>query len=281
MALNGVLPEGHYANCANGYRMHYIDVGEGPVVVYLHGSGPGASGHSNFKGNYPWLAQRGYRCLVLDIVGFGFSDKPDDVDHPLSFFVECIKQTLDTIGVEHCAVVGNSLGGAIAIGLALQHPSLVARLILLAPGGMSPTQEYRQMPGMLKMIEVYGAGTPVTAEVMKELLAYGLMHDPKYATDELVTERLQVMDIMNGHVMASMRIPYLADRLADLHCPVLAFWGTNERMMPDSGITGLAKNCKNLTMILVSECGHWVMVEYETLFNRECLEFLRKDEHRV
>ena len=100
MNMNGVLPEGSYADCANGYRMHYIDQGEGPVVVWLHGSGPGASGHSNFKGNYPKLAAQGYRCIVIDIVGFGFSDKPDDVEYPLSFFVECAKQTLDVIGVD-------------------------------------------------------------------------------------------------------------------------------------------------------------------------------------
>lgn len=275
MALNGVLPEENYAHCANGYRMHYIDVGEGPVVVFLHGSGPGASGHSNFKGNYSWLAEQGYRCLVLDIVGFGFSDKPNDVDHPLSFFVECVKQTLDVVGVENCAVIGNSLGGAVAIGLALEHPQLVEKLILLAPGAMSPTEEYRQMPGMQKMFEVYGSGAPITAEVMKELFAFGLMHDPKYATDELVAERLQIMEIMNGHVMMTMQIPHLVERLPELQCPVLGFWGTNERMMPDSGILGLAKNCKNLKLVLLSECGHWVMVEYEELFNRECLEFLR------
>ena len=88
-----VLPQGKYAQCANGYRMHYLDVGAGPVVVFLHGSGPGASGHSNFKGNYPWLVERGYRCIVPDHIGYGFSDKPADVEYPLSFFTECIRQT--------------------------------------------------------------------------------------------------------------------------------------------------------------------------------------------
>ena len=73
-----VLPQGKYAQCANGHRMHYLDVGEGPVVVFLHGSGPGASGHSNFKGNYPYLVERGYRCIVPDHIGMGLSDKPDD-----------------------------------------------------------------------------------------------------------------------------------------------------------------------------------------------------------
>lgn len=271
--INGVLPEENYAKCPNGHRIHYLDRGDGPVIVFLHGSGPGASGHSNFKGNYEVIAEQGYRCIVLDLIGFGFSDKPDNVDHPLSFFVECVKQALDIAGVKSCTVVGNSLGGAVAIGLALSHPEFVEKLVLLAPGGMSQTEEYFSMPGMQKMFEVYGSDEPITQEVMKGLFEFGLMHDPKFATDELVAERFQIMQIMNGHVMITMQIPYLVDRLHELKCPVLAFWGADDRMMPDSGLLGLAKNCSNMKLIVVSECGHWVMVEYEELFNRECLQF--------
>ncbi|MEP5766611.1 MAG: alpha/beta hydrolase [Halieaceae bacterium] len=277
MEMNGVLPEHRYADCANGYRMHYIDQGEGPAVVWLHGSGPGASGHSNFKGNYPVIAEQGFRCIVLDIVGFGFSDKPDDVDYPLSFFVECARQTLDHIGIEHCTLVGNSLGGAIAIGMALEHPQLVQKLILMAPGGLSPMEEYGQMPGMQKMFQVYGSGEPVTHEVMKDLFAFGLMNDPRHATDELVSERMQVMQLMNGQVMSAMQIPVLVERLPELDCPVLGFWGCNERMMPESGILNFARHCPRLRLLLVSECGHWVMVEHEAMFNRMCLDFLRND----
>ena len=275
MQMKGVLPEGQYADCANGYRMHYLDRGKGPCVVWLHGSGPGASGHSNFKGNYPVLAAAGYRCIVIDIVGFGFSDKPEDETYSLDFFVECVAQTLDAIGIESCTVVGNSLGGAIAIGLALAQPERVERLILMAPGGLSAMEEYGQMPGMRRMFEVYGSGEPVTPKVMKELFAFGLMHDPRHATDELVAERMQVMALMNGQVMSSMQIPVLTERLEELTCPVLGFWGTNERMMPDSGIMNFAKNCPRLRLILVSECGHWVMVEHEVMFNRLCLDFLQ------
>ena len=271
---NGVLPEGGYAECANGYRMHYIDQGEGPVVLWLHGSGPGASGHSNFKGNYPALAEQGFRCIVLDIVGFGFSDKPESEIYTLDFFVECVAQSLDALGIDSCAVVGNSLGGAIAIGLALAQPERVEKLILMAPGGLSSMEEYGQMPGMQRMFQVYGSGEPVTHEVMKELFAFGLMHDPAFATDELVAERMQVMGLMNGQVMSSMQIPELTERLGELQCPVLGFWGTNERMMPDSGILNFAKNCQRLRLILVSECGHWVMVEHEAMFNKACGEFL-------
>jgi 4,5:9,10-diseco-3-hydroxy-5,9,17-trioxoandrosta-1(10),2-diene-4-oate hydrolase len=276
MAMIGLLPEGSYAHCANGYKIHYLDEGEGEVVLFLHGSGPGASGHSNFKGNYPALVNAGYRCIIVDLIGYGFSDKPDDVDHPLSFFVQCIKQTLDCAGVEKCTVVGNSLGGAIAIGLALDFPDLVEKLILMAPGGLSELAEYQQMPGMQKVFQVFGSGEPVTPAVMKDLFASGLMHNPSFATDDLVAERMQIMQIMNGHVMATMNVPVLTERLCELQCPVLGFWGLNERMMPENGIMALAHNVGQLQLVLLSECGHWVMVEHEALFNRHCLDFLKQ-----
>ncbi|MAL93701.1 MAG: 3-oxoacyl-ACP reductase [Haliea sp.] len=275
MGMIGLLPEGNYADCANGHRMHYLDEGQGDVVVFLHGSGPGASGHSNFKGNYPALVKAGYRCIVPDHVGYGFSDKPDDVEHTLDFFVECIKQTLDVAGVSRCTVVGNSLGGAVAIGLALDYPELVEKLVLMAPGGLSELPEYQQMPGMQKVFKVFGSGEPVTHEVMKDLFATGLMYDPRHATDELVEERMQIMQIMNGHCMASMRIPVLTDRLSELQCPVLGLWGINEQMMPENGIKAMYDNISQLRLVLVSECGHWVMVEHEDMFNRYCLDFLQ------
>ncbi len=274
MAMKGVLPEENYADLPNGYRMHYLDRGTGYAVVFLHGSGPGASGYSNFKGNLDALIEGGFRCVVPDHIGYGFSDKPDDVEYPLSFFVECIKQTLDHAGVDRCTVIGNSLGGAVAIGLALDYPELVEKLILMAPGGLSEMDEYREMAGMQKMFEVFGTGRAVTSEVMKDLFSFGLMHDPAHATDELIAERMQIMQISNGQVIAAMKVPVLTERLRELHCPVLGFWGLNERMMPDSGIMALGKNCADLRLILVSECGHWVMVEHREMFNRMCLDFL-------
>lgn len=274
--MSQYLPEGHYAQCENGHAIHYLDEGQGSVIVFLHGSGPGASGHSNFKGNYPWFAERGFRCLVIDLIGFGYSDKPDDAQYTLAFFVECVRQTLDIAGVERCAVVGNSLGGAVAVGLALSHPELVDRLVLLAPGGMSPHGDYLTMSGMQKMFELYGTPGPVTAESMQSLFAFGLVHDPRHVTDTLVAERLHVMALMNSQVMATLDIPYLPDELPKLRCPVLVFWGANERMMPESGILAMTRQCPHMKMIILSDCGHWVMVEYESLFNRECLAFLEK-----
>jgi 4,5:9,10-diseco-3-hydroxy-5,9,17-trioxoandrosta-1(10),2-diene-4-oate hydrolase len=262
--------------------MHVIDSGAGPVVVFLHGSGPGASGHSNFKGNYPKWADQGYRCIVIDLVGFGFSDKPENVTYPLSFFVECVQQTLDALGVSSCAVVGNSLGGAVAVGLALGSPDLVSQLILLAPGGMSRREEYLQMPAMQKMFEVYAASDGALTEAgLREFFEFGLVYDACHITDALIAERCQILAEMNPQVMLTMDIPYLAERLSELVCPVLVFWGASDRMMPESGLLAMAHHCRAMKLILLSECGHWVMVEHEALFNSECLRFLADEgEHR-
>ena len=123
---------------------------------------------------------------------------------------------------------------------------------------------------------VYGPDNcDMTHEIMKDLFATGLMYNGELATDELVAERMQIMQIMNGHVMATMQIPNLVDQLHRIESPCLAFWGMNEQMMPESGLMRMVKAIPHLRTILVNECGHWVMVEHEGVFNRACLDFLQ------
>ena len=94
----------------------------------------------------------------------------------------------------------------------------------------------------------------------------------------VVTSRIsQVLALMNPQVMLTMDIPHLAERLAELVCPVLVFWGANDRMMPENGLLAMAHHCRAMKLILLSECGHWVMVEHEALFNTESLRFLAAD----
>lgn len=271
------VPEGDYVKLANGYRMHYLDHGPkgGPGVVFLHGSGNGASGHSNFKHNYPVLAAQGYRCLVVDMVGFGYSDKPDDVEYPLSFFVECVKQTLDAVGMSKATILGNSLGGAVALGLALEHPTVVQRLVLMAPGGLNEMADYLAMPGMAAMFATFSGG-PMTLEKMKAFFIKAFVVNPDCVDDELVRERFEMMKLQNPQVMKAMKVPNLTAQLPQIKCPTLALWGLNENMMPDSGILRLGKGLPNCRMVLVPNCGHWVMMEHRELFNRTVLDFLER-----
>ena len=90
-AAAGAVPEGSYVEIGDGLRMHYHEAGTGTPLLFLHGSGPGASGWSNFKHNFPFFAERGHRALVVDNLGFGHSSKPD-VDYGMDFIVggDCV-----------------------------------------------------------------------------------------------------------------------------------------------------------------------------------------------
>lgn len=269
------VPEGKYASLLNGRRIHYLDQGKGPVVVFLHGSGNGACGYSNFKGNYPHLVENGYRAIVPDLIGFGYSDKPTDVEYPLSFFIECVKQTLDSIGVSKYTLVGNSLGGAVALGFALAHPQNVERLVLMAPGGLNDLPDYLAMPGMAAMFQLFGSGKPTTETDLKAFFIKAFVINPACVDDALVHERYELMKLQNPQVMKTMKVPNMVERLPEIKCPALTLWGLNENMMPDSGIMRLAKGLPHGRMVLVPQCGHWVMIEHRELFNRMVLDFLR------
>ncbi|MFT7403607.1 alpha/beta fold hydrolase [Zhongshania sp.] len=273
-AIVAGLPEQNYADLPNGQRVHYLDNGSGPVVVFLHGSGSGASGHSNFKYNYPYLLEQGYRVIVPDLIGYGYSDKPADVQYHLDLFVECIKQLLDQLDVNSCSLIGNSLGGAIAIKFTLDNPSQVEKLVLMAPGGIEEQADYFHMPGMQVMKEVFTSG-PMAPERLEDFIRRGLVYDESVVDEQLINERWGIFQQQNSQVITSMVVPNMATRLSEISCPILAFWGVNEKMMPETGIQTLAKNCSNIRLTLVSQCGHWVMVEHRDMFNRNTNDFLR------
>ncbi|UVM57904.1 alpha/beta fold hydrolase [Pseudomonas sp. B21-012] len=269
----GASAQGHVVTLADGLQLHYQDVGTGEAVVFIHGSGPGASGHSNFKQNYPAFAAAGYRVIVPDLPGYGASSKPQMV-YSLDFFVSALSGLLDALDIQRCVLVGNSLGGAIAIKLALDQPGRVSRLVLMAPGGlMDKEQYYLQMEGIQKMGAAFANGELNDAAGMRHLLSLQLF-DPALISDETVAERVAVVGQQPACVLTSMQVPNLTSRLPELQCPILGFWGINDKFCPASGAQTLLAACRRIRFVLLSECGHWVMVEHRELFNRECLVFL-------
>lgn len=266
-------PPVHHLTLPDGLHLQYRDTGSGHPVVFIHGSGPGASGHSNFKHNYPAFAAAGYRAIVPDLPGYGGSAKPD-TRYTLDFFVEALLGLLDSLDIPRCTLVGNSLGGAIAIAIALRHPERVERLVLMAPGGlMDKALYYQQMEGIQRMAAAFAAGELNDAAGMKRLLALQLFN-PDLIDDDTVAERVAVVKDQPACVLSTMEVPNMADQLANLSCPILGFWGMNDKFCPVSGAQTLMQACQQIRFVLLSECGHWVMVEHRELFNCQCLAFL-------
>jgi 4,5:9,10-diseco-3-hydroxy-5,9,17-trioxoandrosta-1(10),2-diene-4-oate hydrolase len=271
------VPEGKYADVGGGVTMHYHEAGSGDrgVILFAHGSGPGASGWSNFKGNYPFLAEHGYRTIVPDTMGYGYSTKPEEGAFSLDDVAAQYKALLDALGVDRAIVVGNSQGGAIAITMALNYPNLVDKLVLMAPGGLETRETYMEMEGIKAMIRVlYKEG--ISKETIRKIFTLQL-HDESKITDEVIEERYQVAMTQHKDNIARIRVANQEDRLSEIQCPVLCFWGANDKFCPPSGAPKIASACPNSRTILIGNCGHWVMVEYQKLFNELALKFANGD----
>ncbi|KVG65024.1 3-oxoacyl-ACP reductase [Burkholderia pseudomultivorans] len=265
-------PDGIFTDVPGGLRLHHFEAGAGRPVVFIHGSGPGASGFSNFKHNYPAFAAAGHRAIVVDLPGYGQSSKPSDVAYTLDFFVGALHAQLTALGVGPAVLLGNSLGGAIALKYALDHPDAVDALIMMAPGGVEDRDTYFRMEGIQRMVKLF-THREMNDDTMRELLTL-LVHDPAIVTDALVAERMKVCVEQPTEVLSTMSVPNLTDALGELRCPVLGFWGTDDRFNPVGGAMKFVERCRDARVVLLNRCGHWVMVEHAAYFNRECIDFL-------
>src|SRR6266480_6057954 len=115
----------------NGSRVNYVEMGEGPPVVLVHG----LSGcWQNWLENIPQLARR-HRVLALDLAGFGESELPHE-EISIPGYGRFIDAFLGELGIERASLVGNSMGGFIAAETAIAHPSRVERLVLVSAAGL-------------------------------------------------------------------------------------------------------------------------------------------------
>ena len=284
----GAAPEGRPVD-ANGVRLHVLEFqpagvsgddasvsgragGEPKTVVFLHGAGPGNSAWANFRGNYRAFVDAGFRVVLPDLVGFGGSDKPTDKgDYTLDFFCDTLMAALDAVGVSNCAFVGNSLGGGVAIRIALEAPSFVEKLVLMGPGCLEPQADYFAMPGIAKMMDAAGAG--IDEENLADVLR-AFVYDPSHITDDLVAMRWAVARTQPKEVLSTMKTPALAPRLSELKCPLLTFWGADDAFMPPQGKEACLRANDRSRLVEVNACGHWVMIEHARMFNATAVDFL-------
>ncbi len=267
------LPVGRFCDIGDGLRIHYHEAGAGHPLVFIHGSGPGASGWSNFHLNQSYFASRGFRCLIPDTLGFGLSSMPEDAEYHLDWLVNGVQRFLSALGIDRFSLVGNSLGGAMCIRLALNAPERVNKMVLMAPGGLEPRERYFEMKGIRTMLRAVFAEEGISRESMRRVFQLQLW-DPALITEELIEERLAVALTQPKRVFETLTVPNLVDQLPNLQCPILALWGMNDQFCPPSGAWTLANACPDVRVMTLSRCGHWVMVERPSLFNATTLQFL-------
>jgi 4,5:9,10-diseco-3-hydroxy-5,9,17-trioxoandrosta-1(10),2-diene-4-oate hydrolase len=266
-------PFGRLVKLKQGYEMHYLEHGSGPAVVFVHGSGPGVNAYSNFFPNYRAIATAGYRCVLPDMIGFGWSSKPDDIDYTLELFVPTLREFLDLLKIERCVLVGNSLGGAISMKLAIDHPERVEKLIVMGPGGIEARETYFKMPGIQKMVSQF-VGSGFDRAGLRRLLQL-LAYDPNTITDELLEQRFNILQTQPKAVLARMSITDLTPELGKLRGPLLGFWGVEDQFCPASGYEKILRAVPDSRFIMYSRCGHWAMIERAEDFNRNAIEFLK------
>jgi 4,5:9,10-diseco-3-hydroxy-5,9,17-trioxoandrosta-1(10),2-diene-4-oate hydrolase len=262
--------------------IHLVEAGSGSPLLMLHGGGPGASGVSNYSRNIAALARR-FRVLVPDLPGYGKSDKALSRTDPFGDLAESMLGLLDALGVRRAAVVGNSLGGACALRMALERPQRISRLVLMGPGGIG-TSRSLPTPGLRRLFGYYEGDGP-TIEKMRAFIRDDLVYDGRAIPDDVIRTRFE--SSIDREVVANpplrrprglsalMRMDLPRDpRLTGLRTPTLVLWGTDDRVNRPSGGRLLQRRMPNCDLHLFSRTGHWVQWERAEEFNAVTTAFL-------
>jgi 4,5:9,10-diseco-3-hydroxy-5,9,17-trioxoandrosta-1(10),2-diene-4-oate hydrolase len=265
--------------------IHYVEAGIGPVLLLLHGGGPGASGASNYSRNIEALASR-FRVIVPDMPGYGRSTKGISGTDPFGDLATSMHGLLDALRIERAHVVGNSLGGACALRMALDRPERVGRLVLMGPGGVDTT---RSLPtaGLKCLLDYYAGDGPSLAKLTTFIRDY-LVYDGRTVPESLIRERYE--SSIDPEVIAAppLRRPrglpnfraldLTRDRrLGTLEIPTLVLWGTDDKVNRPRGGRSLQRRMPNCDLYLFSRTGHWVQWERADEFNSVVTTFLSRD----
>lgn len=277
-------PDGHLITTGD-FQTHYLDVGEGEPVILLHGGGAGADGWSNWQHTLPAFSKR-FRALAVDLVGFGRSGKPD----PASFTYSQAARTrqlidfIEALGLEKVSIVGNSMGGCTALGVAIERPDLLDNLVLMGSAGLGgkPAPKPAASPDA-------GSAPPISSILHYDFTEEGMrrivsaLTAPGYeAPEDQVRYRYELA------VQPDTRAAYEAttawvrenglkhpeEDLAKIKTRTLVVNGKNDKIVPVTTAYKYLELLENSTGYIVPNCGHWAMIEHPDLFARVTLDFL-------
>ncbi|WP_433476265.1 alpha/beta fold hydrolase [Spirillospora sp. CA-142024] len=260
------------------------EAGEGPVLVMLHGGGPGASGVSNYRQNLPALARR-FRVLLPDQPGFGGSYRPTAADLEersiTEITVDALFQALDALGAGSFHLLGNSLGGAAAIAMAQRRPERVDRLVLMAPGGGWLPTGPTPTEGQKAMFRYFNGDGP-SEKKMAAFIRTMVFDHARFGADVVRARYEASLDESHiefyHHYNAAFAERGGMDPLwRDLHkikAPTLLLWGRDDRTITLDGAQLMLKQIRDVRLHVFGRCGHWVQLEQAREFEELVTGFL-------
>jgi pimeloyl-ACP methyl ester carboxylesterase len=266
----------------HGHEIAYRRAGRGPAVLLVHGM---AGSSRTWKDVMPRLAEH---CDVIapDLLGHGDSATPSG-DYSLGGFAALLRDLLGALDVEHVTVVGQSLGGGVAMQLAYQHPELVERLVLVASGGLGrevnwmlralafPGAEYVApviFPSFVQRLgdhvgraaQRLGIRAPRVAEMWG---AYSSLIDGAHRAAFMRTLR-SVIEVGGQSVSANDRL-YLAAAM-----PTLIVWGDADPIIPVSHAYAAHEAIVGSRLEILPGVGHFPQVEEPERVTRLLLDFV-------
>jgi 2-hydroxymuconate-semialdehyde hydrolase/2-hydroxy-6-oxo-octa-2,4-dienoate hydrolase len=261
---------------AAGIQTSYLEAGAGEPIVMLHGSGPGVSGMANWQHNIGALSRR-FRVLAPDIVGFGATKRPDDIVYSLRTWTDHVWAFLDAHGIQKTAIVGNSLGGRIALQMATDSPNRITKMVLMgAPGvGMTLTEG-------LAALRAYQP----SHDAMRDLLRNYFAVDPAMITDDLVAIRYEA-SIADGAYEAysamffdprhdGSELGITEDEVRAITTPALLVHGREDKVVPMQVSVTMLGLLPNADLHVFSACGHWTQIERADEFSALISDYLSR-----
>jgi pimeloyl-ACP methyl ester carboxylesterase len=267
-----------HAATVHGARVNYVEMGEGPPLVFVHG----LSGcWQNWLENIPHMARR-HRVIAVDLAGFGESELPQE-EISIPGYGRFMDAFLDEIGIECASLVGNSMGGFIAAETAIAHPSRVDKLVLVSAAGLMRLGSGRQA-ALERAAKLFH---PATAAVLarrdylikrpklRRRILYGIVRYPERVEPELVYEVASGAGKPGFFDALAAIVDYdFSDRLPGISSPTLLIWGRKDRIVPVSGAYEYERLIPNARRVIFEETGHLPMLERPARFNELLQEFI-------
>lgn len=264
----------------DGIRVHYQTFGspQAPPVILIHGY---TASTYVWRTAAPMLAKAGFHVIAVDLVGFGYTEKPRWFEYSITAQARIIERFMDRLGLGRSVVVGSSYGGSVAATLALDYPERVDKLVLVSP----VINDRLKSHPILKLASVYGIGEAITPFLSDSQVFMRYRMNGTFArsnrhmvTDERIAAIRRPLHAADGHrsLLATSR-NWNAGRIEhDAHLinqPTLLIWGEDDAVIPVTDGHKLYDEILHSRLVVLKNCGHVPHEECSEVFCEIVSEF--------